>query len=180
MKRICIPENTICFQDNTKKVTKKGQNAECLDVQIPIGESANWENIFVGGFANCNWENTFVCFFLLQILTPWIFRICVKSNTGWYFIRTFFPASSQKGLSLIVLRSTSHCNPSLFPSSRPLHPQLGETGLVLSPIALPILLAQPFHSSSLDLCWWNGPCILYTIEISFAKMHFKFKIYKIR
>ena len=53
MKRICIPENTICFQDN-KKVTKKGQIAECLDVQIPIGESANWENIFVGGFASCN------------------------------------------------------------------------------------------------------------------------------
>ena len=34
MKRICIPENTICFQDNTKKVTKQGQIAECLDVQI--------------------------------------------------------------------------------------------------------------------------------------------------
>ena len=57
---------------------------------------------------------------------------------------SLFPASSQKGLSLIVLRSTSHCNPSLFPSSRFLHPQLGETGLVLSPIALPILLALPF------------------------------------
>ena len=40
MKRICIPENTICFQDN-KKMTKKGQIAECLDLQIPIGESAN-------------------------------------------------------------------------------------------------------------------------------------------
>ena len=57
---------------------------------------------------------------------------------------SLFPASSQKGLSLIVLRSTSHCNPSLFPSSRFLHPQLGETRLVLSPIALPILLAHPF------------------------------------
>ena len=75
MKRICIPENTICFQDNTKKVTKQGQIAECLDVQIShLGKCKLRKHIcmfflqiviektYLYVFANCNWENMYMFF----------------------------------------------------------------------------------------------------------------------
>ena len=78
MKRICIPENTICFQDNTKKVTKQGQIAECLDVQIShLGKCKLRKHIcmvflqiviektYLYVFANCNWENMYM---FLQVI----------------------------------------------------------------------------------------------------------------
>lgn len=73
MKRICIPENTICFQDNTKKVTKQGQIAECLDVQIShLGKCKLRKHICM--FLQIVIGKTCICFLQVIVEKKYLYR----------------------------------------------------------------------------------------------------------